>query len=158
MMPKSTGTMRPVAIDEGVAAMHVGMEEAVAEHLIEEGLGALLHDGVGIVAGGDDGVAVADRNAVDALQRHHALGGAVPVDGRRAIARIVGEILAQLLGRGGLHAQIHLDPHDVGEGAHRIDRLQAAEARLGALDQLGHPVEEVEVALEGELDAAAAAP
>ena len=26
-------------------------------------------------------------------------------------------------------------------------------ARLGALDQLGHPVEEVEVALEGELDA-----
>ena len=41
MMPKSTGTMRPSAIDEGVAAMHVGMEEAVAEHLVEEGLGAL---------------------------------------------------------------------------------------------------------------------
>ena len=34
-----------------------------------------------------------------------------------------------------------------------FDRLQAAEARLGALDQLGHPVEEVEVAREGLLDA-----
>ena len=79
-------------------------------------------------------------------------GGAVPVDRRRAIAGIVGEVLAQLLGGGGLHAQVHLDPHDVGEGAHRIDRLQAAVARLGALDQLGHPVEEVEVALEGQLD------
>ena len=31
--------------------------------------------------------------------------------------------------------------------------LQAAEARLGALDQLGHPVEEVEIAREGRLDA-----
>ena len=108
---------------------------------------------VGIVAGGDDGVAVADRNAVDPLEREHALGGAVPVDGGRAIAGIVGEVLAQLLGGGGFHAQVHLDPHDVGEGAHRIDGLQPAEARLGALDQLGHPVEEVEVALEGRLDA-----
>ena len=76
-----------LAIDEGVAAMHVGMEEAVAEHLVEEGLGALLHDDIGIVAGGDDGVAIADRDAVDALQRQHALGGAVPVDGRARDSR-----------------------------------------------------------------------
>src|SRR5205823_13598013 len=64
-------------VDEGVAAMHVGMEEAVAEYLIEKGLGAFLHDDVGIVAGGDDGVAIADRRAVDTLERQHALGGAV---------------------------------------------------------------------------------
>ena len=32
------------AVDEGVAAVHVGVEEAVAEHLVEERLGALLHD------------------------------------------------------------------------------------------------------------------
>ena len=34
-----------------------------------------------------------------------------------------------------------------------LDRLQPAEARLGALDQFGDPVEEVEIALEGLLDA-----
>ena len=34
-----------------------------------------------------------------------------------------------------------------------FDRPQPAEARLGALDQLGHPVEEVEIAREGRLDA-----
>ena len=119
MMPKSTGTMWPARSTKALPPMHVGVEEAVAEHLVEERLGALLHDGVGIVAGGDDGVAVADRDAVDPLERQHALGGAVPVDGGRAVAGIVGEVLAQLLGGGRLHAQIHLDPHDVGEGAHR---------------------------------------
>ena len=152
-MPKSTGTMRPVRIDEGVAAMHVGMEEAVAEHLVEERLGAFAHDGVGIVAGRDDGVAVADRRADHALERQHAPRRAVPVDGGRAIVGIVGEVLVQLLGRRRLHAQIHLDPHHLGEGVDQLDGLQPAKARLGALDQLGHPVEEVEVALEGLLDA-----
>ena len=142
-----------LAVDEGVAAMHVGMEEAVAEHLVEEGLGGLAHDDVGIVAGGDDGVAVADRDAVDPLLGHHPLRGAVPVDRRRAIVGIVAEVLAQLLRGGGFHAQVHLDPHHVGEGLDRFDRPQPAEARLGALDQLGHPVEEVEIAREGRLDA-----
>ena len=132
--------------------MHVGVEEAVTEHLVEERLGRLLHNEVGIVAGGDDGVAVADRNAVDPLKGQHALGGAVPVDRGRAVAGIVGEVLAQFLGRRGLHAQVHLDPHNVGKSAHRMDGFQPAEPRLGALDQLGHPVEEIEVALEGPLD------
>ena len=142
-----------LAIDEGVAAMHVGMEEAVAEHLIEERLGAFAHNDVGIVTRRRDRRAIADRRAVDPLQREHPLGGAIPVDGGRAISFVVAEILAQLLGGGGLEAQIHLDAHDLGEGAHGLDRLQTAEARLGALDQLGDPVEEVEVAREGPLDA-----
>src|SRR5260370_33628563 len=50
------------AVDESVAAMHVGMEEAVAEHLVEERLGSLLHAEDRIVAGGDGGVAGAHRN------------------------------------------------------------------------------------------------
>ncbi len=70
------------------------MKEAVAEHLIEERLGAFLHDQVGIVAGRHDGVAVADRDADDALQREHAPRRAVPVDRGRAIIRIVGEVQA----------------------------------------------------------------
>ncbi len=105
------------------------------------------------MAGGDDRLAVADRRAVHPLERQHTLGGAIPVDGGRAIARIVAEILAQLLGRGGFHTKVHLDAHYVGEGADRLDRLQPAKARLRALDQFSHPVEEIEIALERRLDA-----
>ena len=38
MMPKSTATSRPSRIDEQVAGMHVGMEEAVAQRLAQEAL------------------------------------------------------------------------------------------------------------------------
>ncbi len=41
MMPKSTGTRSPCGVDEDVAGVHVGVEEAVAEHLLEEDLGRL---------------------------------------------------------------------------------------------------------------------
>ena len=150
--------MQPGAVDEGVAAVHVGMEEAVAEHLVEEGLGALLHDLVRIVAGRQQRLAVADRDAVDPLQGQHALGGAVPVDGRRAIARIVGEVLAQLLAAAASMRRSISTRTTSAKARTEFDRLQPAEARLGALDQLGDPVEEIEVALEGELDARAAAP
>ena len=110
--------------------------------------------GVGIVAGGDDGVAVVDRHAVDPLLGHHALRGAVPVDRGRAVVGIVGEILAQLLRP---RRPPCAGPSRPAPRRRRpctdLDRPQAAEARLGALDQLGHPVEEVEIAREGRLDA-----
>ena len=36
MMPKSTATSVPCAIDEQIALMHVGMEEAVADRMAQE--------------------------------------------------------------------------------------------------------------------------
>ena len=86
---------------------------------------ALVRTASMIVAGGDRGLAVVDRDAVDPLLRHHAPGGAAPVDGRHAVGRVAGEILGQLRRCGGLDAQIHLDAHDVGEGLDDFDRLQA---------------------------------
>ena len=38
MMPKSTAMMRPSRVDEQVSRMHVGMEEAVAQRVAQEGL------------------------------------------------------------------------------------------------------------------------
>ena len=131
------------------------MEEAVAEHLVEEGGGGLGEDGADIVAGGDERGAVVDADADDALQRQHALAGAPPVDARHAEIGIAGEILGELGGGGGFEPQIHLDAHRLGEGAHDLDRLQAAQARLGALDEAGEPEEEVDVAREGGGDAGA---
>ncbi len=50
-------------------------------------------------------------------------------------------------------AQIHLDAHRLGEGAHDLHGPQAAQPRLSALDELGEPEEEVDVAREGGGDA-----
>ena len=38
MMPKSTATMRPSLVDEQIAGMHIGVEEAVAHGVAQEGL------------------------------------------------------------------------------------------------------------------------
>ena len=125
------------AVHEHVAGMLIGMEVAVAEHLIEEDGGRLGENGVDVVAGGhDQGLPIVHGNAGDALLRHHPPGRAAPVDGGHAIGGVVGEILGQLRRRGGLEPQIHLDPHGRGEGLDHVDRLQAPQLGLGALDQL----------------------
>ncbi len=53
--------------------MHVGMEKAVAQRLVEEAADDEHGDALGIVAGGDQRVAVADRNAVDPFAGHHTI-------------------------------------------------------------------------------------
>ena len=39
MIPKSTAARRPVAIDEQISLMHVGVEEAVAQRMAQEATG-----------------------------------------------------------------------------------------------------------------------
>ena len=52
MMPKSTRDDGAVGIDEQIALMHVGMEEAVAQRVAQEGLHQVGGDRLEIVAGG----------------------------------------------------------------------------------------------------------
>ena len=72
-----------------------------------------------------------------------------------AVGGIAGEILGQFRRRGGLEPQIHLHPHGRGERLDHVDRLQAPQLGLGALDQLRQPAHEVDVAGKGALDARA---
>ena len=102
--------------------MQVGMEEAVPEDLVEEGAGRLAQHVVRVVAGRDQGVALVDRDTLDPLQREHAPAGALPVHRRHQEAGILGEVLAQLGGRGGLEAEVHLHHHALREGADHLDR------------------------------------
>ena len=76
--------------------MQVGVEEAVPEGLVEEGACRLAEHLVRVVAGRNQGVALVDRDALDALQREHAAAGPPPVDRRHQEARVLGEVLAQL--------------------------------------------------------------
>ena len=83
----------------------------------------------------------------------HALGGAVPVDRGRAIAGIVGEILASSSAAAASMRRSISTRTTSAKARTRSTGFRRRKPRLGALDQLGHPVEQVEVALEGLLDA-----
>ena len=75
MMPKSSAMYLPwfgaVDGDEDVARVHVGVEEAVAEHLREEDLDAGARQPLDVDAGLAQAVDLADRDAVHALHDHH---------------------------------------------------------------------------------------
>ena len=140
-------------VDEHVARVLVAVEEAVAEGLLEEDGGRLGQHLAQVVAGGQQRRAVVERYAADLTHGQHPARGALPIDGRGAVTGVFGEVVGQLRGGRRLHAQVHLDAHRLLEQAHGGDRLEAAQARLRALDQPGQPVEQLQVALEGALDA-----
>lgn len=94
--------------DEDVARVHVGMEEAVAEHLGEEYLhasfGQQLHVGALIGQGGH----VGHRHAVDALHYQHLGAAQVPVHLGHVHQLGTFEIAPQLAGVGRFAQQVEL--------------------------------------------------
>ena len=111
MMPKSTGTRSPFGVDEDVAGVHVGVEEAVAEHLLEEALGgACARIRSGSKPAAISAVALVRGDAADPLQGQHPARGALPVDPRHAKALVLGEVLGELRGGRRLEPQVHLEP------------------------------------------------
>ena len=125
--PEIDGDDIAVRIHQQVAGMQVGVEEAVPERLVEEGACRLAEHFVRVMAGRDQGVALVDRDALDALQREHAAAGPPPVDRRHQEACVLGEVLAQLGGGGGLEAKVHLDHHALGKGTDDLDRAEPAQ-------------------------------
>ncbi len=115
--------------------MHVAVEEAVAEHLVEEDLGRLRHDPVGIEPGRDQGVALVGGMAGDPLHGQHPAAGPLPVHSRHAKALVVAAVLRQLDRGRRLEAEIDLAAGRGGEDVDHLDRLVVAKLRLGALDQ-----------------------
>ncbi len=133
--------------------MQVGVEEAIAERLMEQGRAGLGQNVAWIVARRDDALAFVDRDADHAFERQHALGRAHPIHLGHTEGRIVLEIFGQLRRRGGLEAQIHLHGDRVRHGLHHLDGAQAPHARAGALGDGGQPEEQAQIARESFLDA-----
>ena len=151
--PEVDGDDIAVSVHQQVAGMQVGVEEAVPEDLVEEGAGRLAQHRVRVVPGGDQGLALVDRDTLHPFEGEHAAAGAPPVHGRHQEAGIFGEVLAQLRGGGRLEAEVHLDHHALGEGMYHLDRAEPPPGGQRPLGERGQPVEELEIALEGALDA-----
>ncbi|SAJ33735.1 Uncharacterised protein [Enterobacter cloacae] len=92
--------------DEDVAGVHVGMEEAVAEHLGEEDLHAALGQCLEVGALVAQGFQVGHRDAVDALHHQHLGPAPVPVDLWHVEQRRAFEVAPQLRGVGCLAEQV----------------------------------------------------
>ena len=153
MMPKSTATMLPVLVDEEIAGMHVGVEEAVAHGVAEEGLHQPRAELFQIVALRRERVAIGDRGAVDPFKRQDPARAPAPIDHRHAEALVVLRVLRHLRDGGGLHAEIHLDGDGFRQGLDHGLRPEPARRRVKALDQLGGEEIGIEVLVEALLDA-----
>ena len=96
-------------VDEQVARMHVGMEEAVAQRMAQEGLDHGAPSAFRSWPGASSGAMALSGDAVDPFHGQHVAGGAFPVDGGHAEARIVARVLGHLRKGRGLQPQVHLD-------------------------------------------------
>ena len=136
MMPKSTATRLPCAIDEQIALVHVGVEEAVADGMAQEALDHL----------------VAERRQIEALAPCSAAMSAIGVPSIHSVVstwravrcqsifgtrkpRIVLGVLRHLGDGRGLHAQIEFELHRLLEHGDRRHGPQPAAFGADALDQ-----------------------
>ena len=152
-MPKSTATSRPVVVDEQIARVHVGMEEAVAQRVAQE----RLHHGAGemlqVEALGLQRGAIVERRALDPFERQHVFRGAVPIDRRHAEIRIGFRVLGKFRQRRGFEPQIHFDGDRTRERVDHLDEAQPLRFRRIALGAAGSEVERIEVVAKAPLDA-----
>ncbi len=145
----------PLAIDEQVALMHVGVKQAVAHRVAQEALdddGAELRQHEALLRQPDR---VVELGAVDPFERQHLGGGSVPIDLRHAEVGLAGHVLRELGGGGGLQPEIGLHLERAGERVDDARRTQALAVGKLALDEGGGGLHVGEVALHQPLDAGA---
>jgi hypothetical protein len=116
--------------------MHVGVEEAVAEHLGEEDLYARRGQRSNIYSFFQENIFSRNRHAAHPLHHDHALRAELPVHLGHGEQRRAGEVAPQLARVRRLAHQIELLVQVAGELRHHFARLQPL-ALGAALDQAG---------------------
>ena len=102
MMPKSIAATRPSGKREQIALVQIGVEKPVDHRLAKEAADEDRGQSLGIVAGGDQLVALAELDAVEPFQRQHPARGPPPVDVGNVEARLGDHVFLELGGGGGL--------------------------------------------------------
>src|SRR5208283_3547477 len=115
-------------LNENVAGMRVGVEEAVAQDLVAENFDELLRNEMLVDAGALERVDVGDLDALDQFHREHAPRGELAINLGHQHQRIGGEVAA----------------HDGGV----VGLVNEVELHRDVLERLAHEYAIVEVALE----------
>ena len=132
-------------VDEQIAGMHVGVKEAVAQRMTQEGLHQRASERRQVEAACFERLAIGERRAVDPFERQHRARSALPVDRRHAKVRIVLDVVAHLGDRRGFEPQIHLDGDRARERVDHLDEAQPPRFRLMALGGARREIERLEV-------------
>ena len=118
------GDETALRVHEQVSRMHVGVEEAIAQGLREEGADQKHRDAFGIVTRRFQRSRIAQWCSVDPFRGQHALSRALPVDfGHTKIAIGAGPF-GELRCGGGLHAKIEFDSDGLRQ---RVDHGRCAQ-------------------------------
>jgi hypothetical protein len=139
-------------VDEQIAGMHVGVEEAVAQRVAQEGLDHRAGEALQIEPLGFEPGTVGERRRLDPFEREHVSRRAVPVHRGHAKIGIVPRVLRHLRECGRLKPQIHLDGDRAPERFDHFDQPQAARLRGQPLGVARDEGERVEIDLEAPLD------
>ncbi len=108
-MPKSTATKPSLGIDEQIARVHVGMEEAVAQSVTQKALDHLAAEVGQIVTGRDESGLIVQPRAVDPFEGEHITRSAIPIDRRNVEVGILAGVLPHLGERRRFEPEVHLD-------------------------------------------------
>ena len=137
---------------ENIPRMHVGMEEAIAEDLVEKGPGRRFGNLADVMSGSTQRLDIINADSLDPLDDEHAGGGVLEIDPRHGDAGIVGHVLRQLAGGGGLEPQIELHRGDLGELVDSGDELQPPQVRRHPFQQACQRIEQGCVGLHAAVD------
>ena len=100
---------RAVGRDEDIAGMHVGMEKAVPEHLVEETARRRFGDFLYVMSRRLEPGNVVDPDTFDPFDDKHRRGGVFEIDPGNMDAAVLGHVVGKLAGGGRLQSQIELD-------------------------------------------------
>ena len=135
--------------------MHVGVEEAVAEHLGEEDLHAGGGELGNVHAGFPQALDLADRDALHAVHHHHVFRAPVPIHFGHGEQRRIPEIASELRAVGRLPHQIELVFQMFLELGDHLARTQAPAVGEQRLDQSRQRIEQADVVRDHRADAGA---
>ena len=147
-----------LAVDEQVPRMHVGMEEAVADRMLQEGLDDIAGETGKIVAGRSQALDIGEAHALDPFVDQHLARRELPVRLRHAEIGIVPGVLGEFGQGGRLQPQIHLHRHRARQRLDDAGETQPPRLRRAALGQFRAEAHRREVAVGSGRGCPGAAP
>ena len=141
-----------VGRDEDIAGVHVGMEKAVPEHLVEETARRRFGDFLDVMPGRLEPGDVVDPHPIDPFDDEHRRGGVFEIDPGNMDAGVFGHVVGKLAGGGGLQSQVELDVRNAGELVDRGDELQPPQVRRQPFEDARQRIEKGGVGLHAPAD------